>query len=245
MAKRKIWGKVFDHDVHVSEKEVEALKKAYFAKYAKSDKLLTKIKDKIPTKIKVKCPRCGYKNENGKQCKNRTCKSIMCWIHGERKGIITSNGAFKYRVKKSNIPGANDGLFLSKFADPIKKGQMFPVYSGEIISYKKVDEKYPGNTLAPYVLCQKNKKKPCIDSIDPFTNLPGRYANDCSTGSNRNSKYLSTLGCNAEYATKMMKETIMGKTYDVIPIVANRDINPGEEILINYGSEYWQHMNKK
>lgn len=168
-------------------------------------------------------PHCAFKN-----CVKKTYKSPLCNYHSSKHGLNLSTGNFKYTIKKSNIRNAGNGLFLSKFSKPIPRGKIIPVYSGKLLKFNK---KLSGE----YILTDDNKWG--IDAKNK-SELPGRYANDCTCSKNRTNK--DNKRCNGVYDSKLYKENVNGKQYTAMSIRTTKRINPGDEILVNYGYNYWK-----
>ena len=121
-------------------------------------------------------------------------------------------------VKNSQLPKAGKGLFTKK---PIKKSDKIIEYLGEIIDWKEYEKR---------VLEDKDgylffiNKKICIDAFSTPEHM-ARYANDAA-GLSR----VKGLKNNASY--KVFNKS---RCY----IIAERDIEKGEEIFVNYTKEYW------
>lgn len=120
-------------------------------------------------------------------------------------------------VKKSTLPKAGKGLFTNK---PIKKDSKIIEYKGEIIDWKEYEKR---------VLEDKDgylffiNKKRCIDAFST-PKFKARYANDAEGLSK-----IKGLKNNASYE-------IFG---DKCFIVADRNIESGEEIFVSYSKDYW------
>lgn len=127
--------------------------------------------------------------------------------------IIPEN---KLTVKRSILPGAGKGLFTKVF---IAKGTKVAEYKGTITTWKEVDHKEGANGYIYYV-----KRNYVIDAR-PHPDAIARYANDAK-GLHR----LKGVTNNAEYVEEGLK----------VFIVAKKDIDPGSEILVDYGKEYWK-----
>jgi len=126
-------------------------------------------------------------------------------------------------VKKSTLPGTGKGLFTKTF---IPKGAKIVEYKGRIGKWKNI-EKNPGeNKYIFYV-----KRNHVIDA-KPFKKALARYANDA-----RGLKKIKGLVNNADYVEKGLR----------VFIKAKKDIPAGNEILVDYGKEYWDVIrhNKK
>lgn len=120
-------------------------------------------------------------------------------------------------IKKSRIPKAGKGLFTNK---AIKKGQKIIEYKGEIINWKEYGKRVKENKDG-YLFYINNER--CIDAY-PTPQYKARYANDAE-GLQR----IKGLHNNSVY------EIIDNKCF----IVAERNIEAGEEILVDYTKEYW------
>lgn len=129
-------------------------------------------------------------------------------------------------LKKSLIPGAGKGLFTKT---QFTRGDIVCEYEGEIVTWaeceRRADEGHEG-----YVFFITKHR--CIDAY--FTpEAMARYANDAK-GIGR----VEGLKNNAQYEIKVRQGVKRGF------IVATRTINPGDEILVDYGDDYWANLNK-
>lgn len=120
-------------------------------------------------------------------------------------------------VKKSQLLNAGKGLFTTK---PIKKEARIIEYKGEIIDWKEYTKRVKEDKDG-YLFFINNKR--CIDAYST-PQYKARFANDAA-GLNR----IKGLKNNAIY------EVVGDKCY----IVANRNIQAGEEIFVSYTKEYW------
>lgn len=118
-------------------------------------------------------------------------------------------------VKKSTLPGAGKGLFTKKF---IPKGTRIVEYKGRITTWGKVDHKDGSNGYIYYV-----KRNHVIDAGN-YKKALARYANDAK-GITR----VKGITNNSEYI----------EDNSHVYIESKKDILPGEEILVDYGKEYW------
>jgi uncharacterized protein len=129
-------------------------------------------------------------------------------------------------LKKSLIPGAGKGLFVK---NEIKKGEIVCEYEGEIVPWsvceKRAEEGHEGYVF----FITKNR---CVDAY--FTKEAiARYANDAK-GIGR----VEGLKNNAQYEIK----TRQGEKR--VFIVAIKTIKPNDEVLVDYGKDYWKNLSK-
>ena len=118
-------------------------------------------------------------------------------------------------VKLSTIPGAGYGLFANK---RIKKGERIIRYTGELINEAIKNQRYPNNE-GHYVLYVMRDMY--IDAVDPAISSVARYIN--SSGGGYNNAKISPYHRGGEH---------------MVNITATRDIAPGHEIFMPYGSSY-------
>jgi len=191
---------------------------------------------------KHKCKRCIFTKANGERCKLRTCFEInYCWIHLQK--------TFDVRIAPSKIQVDGHSIGLGLFArstKPIppnvrrritsrtttpddklkyrvfKAKQKIGKYTGEVITQDKLNARYDykNNTgqiqeqVAPYAVT--NSHHQIIDALCRRNFLA--YANDARAS-----------GLN--YNAKMSKRNMI--------LQAQKDIYQGDEILWNYGEDYW------
>jgi SET domain-containing protein len=122
-------------------------------------------------------------------------------------------------VKKSRLPDAGKGLFTT---EKIKKGTLIVEYLGEKLSWKAAQYRYRKSETMAYVFYISDKN--CIDAQNTPDEL-ARYANDAKATLGKKVKN------NAEY------QIVKRKAF----IVATKTIAPGEEILVDYGDDYWEN----
>lgn len=122
-------------------------------------------------------------------------------------------------VKPSTIPGAGMGLFTTQ---PIAKGSRITEYIGKITTWKDADHDDGNNAYIYYV-----NRNHVIDGKG--SKALAQYANDGS-----GFKKVKGIRNNAEY------NVIRKKVY----ILAKRNIEAGEEILVAYGKDYWDTIRK-
>lgn len=129
-------------------------------------------------------------------------------------------------LKKSLLPNAGKGLFVKK---EFKRADIICEYKGEILPWadclKRAEEGHEG-----YVFFISNKQ--CIDAYFTPEEM-GRYANDAK-GVSR----VEGLRNNAQYEIKVRDGKKRGF------IVATRTIKPNDEVLVDYGNDYWRYLQK-
>jgi SET domain-containing protein len=118
-------------------------------------------------------------------------------------------------VKRSTLPKAGKGLFTKKF---IPKGTRIVEYKGKLTTWKEADHVEGNNGYIYYI----NRNK-VIDARKSKAAL-GRYANDA-----RGIERINGMLNNSQYVEDGYR----------VFIVARRDIQPGGEIFVDYGREYW------
>ena len=119
-------------------------------------------------------------------------------------------------VKKSTIPNSGKGLFTKKF---IPKGTRIVEYKGKISAWKDVKDEDGRNGYIFYV-----NRNHVIDAL-PVKSALARYANDA-----RGLVRTKGVKNNCDYITHGKKAYIESK----------KDIAPGAEILVDYGTDYWK-----
>jgi SET domain-containing protein len=126
-------------------------------------------------------------------------------------------------VKRSQLPNAGKGLFTKKF---IPKGTRIVEYKGKITTWGKVNHDEGSNGYIFYL-----KRNHVIDAARTKSAL-ARYANDA-----RGLVRVKGIINNAVYNDDKIK----------VYIESTKDILAGQEILVDYGKEYWQVIrhNKK
>lgn len=123
------------------------------------------------------------------------------------------------RVMRSTIPGAGMGLFATR---AFKKGERIGKYTGEVLTLEDVVRRYGSDrATAPYVV----QASPSV-FIDAAAHRPAvAYVNH-----NRDE-------CNCEYISAHRGGNALVSRFGV-DVLATRDIEPGEELFANYGSQY-------
>lgn len=123
-------------------------------------------------------------------------------------------------VKKSRLPNAGKGLFTKK---AISKGTRIVEYKGKKRKWKDVKHLDGHNGYLMYIT-----RNAVIDAL-PSVDTLGRYANDA-----RGLSKVKDLRNNCEYVSEGHR----------CYIEAKRAIEPGEELLVSYGKEFWQLQRK-
>lgn len=123
-------------------------------------------------------------------------------------------------VKKSRLPNAGKGLFTKK---AIAKGTRIVEYKGKKRKWKDVKHLDGHNGYLMYIT-----RNAVIDAL-PSVDTLGRYANDA-----RGLSKVKDLRNNCEYVSEGHR----------CYIEAKRAIEPGEELLVSYGKEFWQLQRK-
>ena len=122
-------------------------------------------------------------------------------------------------VKPSTIPGSGQGLFTKIF---IEKGTRIIEYKGKVTTWKEVKDDWDNvylYTINPrHVIDARNQKRSLA-----------RYVNDAK-GITR----VKGITNNAEFYNEGLKAFV----------IATKNIQPGEEILVNYGKPYWDTVRK-
>ena len=121
---------------------------------------------------------------------------------------------YKVKMGESRIPNAGKGLFAMR---PFKKNEWICPYGGEHITEKTLDRRYPGDALGAYV--EKVDKNTFYDAA--CRRGIGSIANGSPTSQNSNVVAMTRY---------------VGKS----PwLRATRNIRTGEELINNYGDEYF------
>jgi SET domain-containing protein len=123
-------------------------------------------------------------------------------------------------LKKSNLPGAGKGLFTRV---DIPKGTRIVEYKGRLQPWKEVKDEDGYN----HYLFKLNSRR-AVNAL-PYKKALGRYANDA-----RGFVRIKGLRNNADYETKGNR----------VYIDARRNIKRGEEILVEYGGNFWSLLRK-
>ena len=165
----------------------------------------------VPFKCDLECKRCVAITHAGVQCNKRTCKyQPYCPVH-----LRSSLGLV---VKPSKLPNAGLGLFTLR--DIPKKVIVCP-YEGEEVNRKVINERY-GNEegdFAPY-------------GIDGTAT--GKWGRDsaCNRGVGSYANHAVESQANVRFASNQRSHSIN--------LVSKKSIPAGSELLVNYGTQYFQ-----
>ena len=119
------------------------------------------------------------------------------------------------RIKRSTIPEAGKGLFTKEF---IARGTRIVEYKGKILTWKEVQQQKGFNGYVYYI----NRNR-VIDAKN-YKKTFSRFANDAN-GINK----IKGVKNNCRYEIDGHK----------VFIEAITDIQPGSELFVSYGKEYW------
>lgn len=122
-------------------------------------------------------------------------------------------------VKPSTIPGSGLGLFTKIL---IPKGTLIIEYKGKITTWKEVKDDWDNVYL--YTVNSNH----VIDASEQKKSL-ARYVNDAK-GLTR----IKGINNNAEFVNRGLQVYILSK----------KNIEAGEEILVDYGNDYWNTVRK-
>lgn len=120
------------------------------------------------------------------------------------------------------LQSRNLGVYATK---PLRKGHVFGQYAGKLVKASSL--------------------RRCLDlQNDYIMDISDNYCIDASEYGNETRFMNDYRGfashSNAEYSVKTE-----GVPYVTIDVVASRDIKAGEQILLDYGSEYWRSCKKR
>jgi SET domain-containing protein len=117
-------------------------------------------------------------------------------------------------VKKSTLPGVGKGLFTKKI---IPKGTRIVEYKGRIAPWKELS----GKNFNRYIFYVKRDH---VINASPYKKAVARFANDA-----KGLTKVKGIANNSSYEQEGLQ----------IFITATKDIAAGNEILVDYGKEYW------
>ena len=160
---------------------------------------------------KLKTMRCTAVKANGQQCKNHTTIG-QDYCHAHRKSIL------HLQIKDSTIANAGRGLFATGSGIIFRKGDRICLYNGQLIDKEELLRRYHDDT-APYAiqLHKKNGKNQYEDGA--LERGIGSLANHSKIKSKINARLSISYNNRAQ-------------------LIASKIIRSGQEILVNYGSDY-------
>ncbi len=120
-------------------------------------------------------------------------------------------------IDKSTLTDAGKGLFTNKL---IKKGEIICYFTGELINEAEAERRDVGVRGRYFVQLPSGKILDTYHS-DSFA----RYVNDARNKRKNNSKIFSSASGTRAY------------------ISATKNIQPGSEIFVDYGAQYWKAVN--
>jgi len=156
--------------------------------------------------------RCSANNNAGGQCGQRTAVAHLCWGHLQRD--------LGLRVRKSTVAGAGRGLFAAR---DLPAAHRVP-YTGDDIALRQ-DE-----NGGPYVL--QTRQGSGIDAARRNCGL-GRWVNDPRHATDEQGR---PRQANCEFTV----HTPRGGQQRVAAVRTLRPIVRGEELLVQYGEDYWR-----
>ncbi len=124
-------------------------------------------------------------------------------------------------IKKSQIPGAGNGLYT---AIPLYNEEIISVFKGEYLTAKEAKMRAENGEDAYFINMPDGK---ILDSSNVL--CFAKYANDSSGFVKTKNKINSTITLDEN---------------GNVCIVANKNILAGEEIFCKYGGEYWKKYKK-
>jgi len=130
------------------------------------------------------CDQCTALTKSGNRCRNRTCRSRLCWVHLKRDQGL--------RIKPSGEENAGLGLYAARRFD---KNAIIGPYGGRRTTRKTMERRYRNKT-PHYVLCNGNV---CQDARASNASA-ARYANTTvpSRAARRNAKLTSAFNLRAK-----------------------------------------------
>jgi hypothetical protein len=155
------------------------------------------------------CVQCSAIKNNGKRCKNTTCKLAgLCYVH-----LRLVEGL---EVKQSHIKGAGQGLITAR---AFKKNERIAGYGGVVLSQEEYAKKPSGYGI------HLNSKE-ILDGRSTQSGI-GRYANACRK---ENQLKGECKGNNARLVANVKAKNASIRT--------TKAVKKGSEIFIPYGKRY-------
>lgn len=191
--------------------------------------------NKASTKVPVKVPVAAAEHDPSKMAKRKTdvpCHSLTEYFSIRRSGRKTKATLAKERQKQVEdaiLNGIEEGFQITEFADkgrgvttsrPLKAGDFVLEYAGELIDVQEAklrEQIYATDTSIGcymyYFTCRN--KQYCVDATKETGRL-GRLVNHSKKGN-------------------LKTQTCIIKGVPHLVLVAQRNIEPGEELLYDYG----------
>lgn len=164
--------------------------------------------------IQMGSQRCVATTAKEEQCSLRTRHGAHCWIHLAQK--------FGVRIKDSTLGSqAGKGLFAAR---NYKEGEIVARYTGDLIP---ITDLVQGENHSHYQLLLSEVGQGAIIDAARTNAAEGRMVNDARGSGKRN---------NCRFSCDQRKKTATVK--------AIKNIKKGEELFVNYGSDYWPGTNK-
>ena len=155
----------------------------------------------------------SHVRDTSQQCTAQTNLLPYCGKH--------LNSEFGVEVRQSGIEGY--GVFATRLIR--KDTYVCPPYIGEVIDHEERDKRYGTQTsaLAPYALEFQNNYS--FDAA--VARCAAAYINAArGSGANPNVRFTNP-------------QFVAGQPYPFVRVIANVNIQPGQEITVGYGSKYW------
>lgn len=205
---------------------------------------------------KIACTQCRGKTRLGSQCKHKTCFDRLCHQHLRKNMYV--------KIAPSTIEGAGFGLFavwhktlphpkkqyLNREIPIFIKGDEISYMGGEWVSATEIQTRYPGNdTLAPYTIQLAN--------VADSSKIDSACIRDAGSMANSQKGAKSWNLNNAEISFRNTREDEMEnanqvkswlsgayqdkkKKWHVLFLRCIRPIYHGDEIFVDYGTNYWE-----
>lgn len=137
-------------------------------------------------------------------------------------------------VRQSDLPGnSGRGLFARR---NIKKGTIICDYKGKVVDSSAI---FSGDYDSDYVIevMDMDGNLFYIDAKESGNTL-GKFMNDCLDEERVNAKIVCRLNTLRDDDTNLTTTTTTSATIS-LPVIAQDDIEEGDEIYVAYGRVYW------
>jgi hypothetical protein len=184
---------------------------------------------------KLRC--LGKARQTEKQCTRETYLLPYCWQHMKKiDGVV---------AQPSTIPNAGMGLFAcdpesSRRTVVFKTGDFITQYAGETLTQPELDERYGKDGLAPYAWAIPGRDDfldaACVRSI-------GALANSHHGTRQKPNAEIEIIGDeNLSEQRRARKNALRAFSLPkkMMGLVATRPIYNGDEVLVDYGPEYFK-----